>query len=168
MVSFRQKYTYRPIASEVITPLLVGLLAALITRTIPSKTTNEEPCSPPSKQEGSKMSRRYIRNRTLKSLAYVLGPLLHYPHYQVPCLSPKWNGLHEGAWHSQRQKSTLVQTMVWMIERAHTLAEAAGASPLAAAYHLRDELQGKKVGIVCSGGNTSLEHLRRALALSLL
>ena len=56
------------------------------------------------------------------------------------------------------------QAMVWMIERAHTLAEAAGAATLAAAYHLRDELHGKKVGIVCSGGNTSLEHLKRALS----
>ena len=57
----------------------------------------------------------------------------------------------------------IMQSMVWMIERAHTLAEAAGASPLAAAYQMRDELRGKKVGIVCSGGNTSLEHLKRAL-----
>lgn len=56
------------------------------------------------------------------------------------------------------------QAMVWMIEHAHTLAEAAGASALAAAYRLRDELHGKKVGIVCSGGNTSLEQLRRVLA----
>ena len=56
------------------------------------------------------------------------------------------------------------QAMIWMIERAHTLAEAAGAATLAAAYHLRDELHGKKIGIVCSGGNTSLEHLRRALS----
>ena len=55
------------------------------------------------------------------------------------------------------------QAMVWMIERAHTLAEAAGAAPLAAAYRLRSELSGKKVGLVCSGGNTSLEHLRQAL-----
>ncbi len=60
--------------------------------------------------------------------------------------------------------SEIQQAMVWMIERAHTLAEAAGASTLAAAYHLRAELYGKKVGIVCSGGNTSLEHLKRALS----
>jgi threonine dehydratase len=53
--------------------------------------------------------------------------------------------------------------MRWMIERAHTLAEEAGAAPLAAAYLLRDELKGKKVGLVCSGGNTSLEHLRQAV-----
>ncbi|HLM74101.1 MAG TPA: threonine/serine dehydratase [Polyangiaceae bacterium] len=57
----------------------------------------------------------------------------------------------------------MLQAMLWMIERAHTLAEAAGASALAAAYQKRDELRGKKVGLICSGGNTSLEHLRRAL-----
>lgn len=56
------------------------------------------------------------------------------------------------------------QGMVWMIERAHTLAEAAGAAPLAAAYKMREALAGKQVGLVCSGGNTSLAHLREALA----
>ena len=58
----------------------------------------------------------------------------------------------------------IMQAMVWMIERAHTLAEGAGAASLAAAYHMRDELKGKKVGIICSGGNTSLAHLKQALA----
>jgi threonine dehydratase len=57
----------------------------------------------------------------------------------------------------------LMQAMVWMIERAHTLAEGAGAAALAGAYRMREELRGKKVGIVCSGGNTSLEHLRMVL-----
>ena len=57
----------------------------------------------------------------------------------------------------------MLLSMVWMIDRAHTLAEAAGAAPLAAAYSLRKELEGKKVGLVCSGGNTSLSQLRRAL-----
>jgi threonine dehydratase len=55
------------------------------------------------------------------------------------------------------------QAIVWMIERAHTLAEGAGAAALAAAYRLRNDLRGKKVGLVCSGGNTSVEHLRQAL-----
>jgi threonine dehydratase len=55
------------------------------------------------------------------------------------------------------------QAMVWMIERAHTLVESAGAASLAAAYKLRGQLQGKKVGLICSGGNTSLVHLKQAL-----
>ncbi len=60
-------------------------------------------------------------------------------------------------------ESDIKQAMVWMIERAHTLAEGAGAASLAGAYRMREKLQGKKVGLVCSGGNTSLEHLRMAL-----
>lgn len=61
----------------------------------------------------------------------------------------------------------IMQAMVWLVERAHTLAEAAGASPLAAAYELRESLRGKNVGIVVSGGNTSLAHLQQALAFAL-
>ena len=57
------------------------------------------------------------------------------------------------------------QAMVWMIERAHTLTEGAGAAPLAAAYRMRERLPGKKVALICSGGNSSLEHLRQALAI---
>jgi threonine dehydratase len=57
----------------------------------------------------------------------------------------------------------ILQAMIWMIERAHTLAEGAGAASLAAAFQMRESLAGKKVAIVCSGGNSSLEHLRLAL-----
>ncbi|MEW5724264.1 MAG: pyridoxal-phosphate dependent enzyme, partial [Thermodesulfobacteriota bacterium] len=58
----------------------------------------------------------------------------------------------------------LLQAMLWMIEKAHTLAEAAGAAPLAAAFRLREELAGLKVGLVCSGGNTTPGQLRTALS----
>jgi threonine dehydratase len=58
------------------------------------------------------------------------------------------------------------QAMIWMIEHAHTLAEAAGAASLAGLYHRRDEFAGQKVGLVCSGGNTSIEHLKQALDLA--
>lgn len=56
------------------------------------------------------------------------------------------------------------RAMVWMIEHAHTLAEGAGAAPLAAAYQLRERLRDRKVALVCSGGNCALDHLRQALA----
>jgi threonine dehydratase len=55
------------------------------------------------------------------------------------------------------------QAMVWLIERAHTLAEPAGAAALAALYVHRNKFAGQKIGIVCSGGNVSLDHLREAL-----
>lgn len=57
----------------------------------------------------------------------------------------------------------IMRATVWMIERAHTLAEGAGAAPLAAAYKIRERLANKKVGLICSGGNISLEKLRKAL-----
>ena len=60
----------------------------------------------------------------------------------------------------------IMRAMVWMIERAHTLAEAAGAAPLAAAFRLRGDLKEKKIGLICSGGNTSLEHLKQALSIA--
>ena len=59
----------------------------------------------------------------------------------------------------------ILLAMALMVERAHSLAEAAGASTLAAALRLREDLQGKKVGIVCSGGNATPAQLSRALAL---
>lgn len=58
------------------------------------------------------------------------------------------------------------QGVVWLLERAHTLAEGAAATTVAAAYNLREELQGKKVALICSGGNSSLEHLKQALNAS--
>ena len=57
----------------------------------------------------------------------------------------------------------ILRALRWFVEHAHTLAEAAGAAPLAAAHRLRDSLAGRKVGLVCSGGNTSVAQLLRAL-----
>jgi threonine dehydratase len=58
----------------------------------------------------------------------------------------------------------IMRAVVWMTEHAHTLAEPAGAAPLAAAYRMRDELRGKRVGLVCSGGNISIGQLKQSLA----
>lgn len=57
----------------------------------------------------------------------------------------------------------ILQAMCWYVERAHTLAEGAGAAPLAAAHQMRNQPAGRKIGLILSGGNTSLEHLRRAV-----
>jgi threonine dehydratase len=50
-----------------------------------------------------------------------------------------------------------------MIERTRNLVEAAGAAPLAAALKLRDRLAGRRVGVVASGGNVTLDQLRALL-----
>ena len=51
-----------------------------------------------------------------------------------------------------------------MIEHTRNLVEAAGAAPLAAALQLRPRLGGKRVALICSGGNVTIEQLRALLA----
>lgn len=50
------------------------------------------------------------------------------------------------------------------VEKAHTIAEGAGAAPLAAGYKIRDRLKGKKVALVLSGGNLTADMLRSILS----
>lgn len=54
--------------------------------------------------------------------------------------------------------------IVTMIETTRNLVEAAGAAPLAAALKLRECLSGKRVALICSGGNISRAQLADALA----
>ncbi len=51
-----------------------------------------------------------------------------------------------------------------MIESTRNLIESAGAAPLAAALRLGDELRGRRVALVASGGNVSREQLLEILA----
>ncbi len=51
-----------------------------------------------------------------------------------------------------------------MIETTRNLVEAAGAAPLAAALRLREQLTGKRVALILSGGNASREQLLEVLA----
>jgi threonine dehydratase len=59
----------------------------------------------------------------------------------------------------------LLAAMRHLLEKAKTLAEPAGASPLAGALCIRDQVRGKKVALILSGGNASPDELRRCLAL---
>jgi threonine dehydratase len=71
-----------------------------------------------------------------------------------------WERLNDFVLVSDEQ---LLRAMAWLIEYAQTLAEAAGASSLAAAYQLREKLRGKKIGLICSGGNVTPEQVQTAL-----
>ena len=51
-----------------------------------------------------------------------------------------------------------------MIEHTRNLVEGAGAAALAAALKLRERLAGKRVALICSGGNLSIGQLRELLA----
>jgi threonine dehydratase len=57
------------------------------------------------------------------------------------------------------------RAILTLLERARVLAEGAGAAALAAAYAMREELAGQKVGIVVSGGNLTLDTLTETLAM---
>lgn len=53
----------------------------------------------------------------------------------------------------------------WLLIRdARTLSEAAGAAPLAALLALRNGVDGRRVAVVCSGGNAAEAELRACLA----
>ena len=47
-----------------------------------------------------------------------------------------------------------------MIATTRTLVEHAGASPLAAAEKIRDTIEGKRVVLIASGANLTLEQLK--------
>lgn len=51
------------------------------------------------------------------------------------------------------------KAMVHLMEKAHTLAEGAGATALAGAIKMRNRIQGKRVVAVVSGGNVALSQL---------
>jgi len=56
------------------------------------------------------------------------------------------------------------RAIVTLLERAHMLAEPAGAAPLAAALKLGERLRDKRVVLVLTGANITLKQLRAVLA----
>ncbi|MCA1605010.1 MAG: threonine/serine dehydratase, partial [Acidobacteria bacterium] len=72
-----------------------------------------------------------------------------------------WNHLDDFVLVSEDEMFTAISLYV---EKAHTLAEAAGAASLAAALKLREQLTGQTVAVVLSGGNITIEQLSSALA----
>ncbi len=56
-----------------------------------------------------------------------------------------------------------VKTFIDRLDSAHIVAEESGAAATAAAIKLGDRIRGKKVAIVVSGGNLTLDSLRRVL-----
>jgi threonine dehydratase len=50
-----------------------------------------------------------------------------------------------------------------MITAPRHLVEPAGAAAMAAAIKLRDRLQGRKVALICSGGNISPAQLKQVV-----
>ena len=51
------------------------------------------------------------------------------------------------------------KAIVTLLETTHQLAEGAGAATTAAAFQLREQLQGKRVALPLTGGNLTLKSL---------
>ena len=64
----------------------------------------------------------------------------------------------------QVSEGEMKAAIVMLLEKAHTLAEGAGAAALAGALQIRSRLRGKKVVLVLSGGNLDIAQLRDILA----
>jgi threonine dehydratase len=60
--------------------------------------------------------------------------------------------------------AALREAIMLLLEKTHNLAEGAGAAPLAAAIQMREQLAGKTVVGVMSGGNLDLRELGRLLS----
>jgi threonine dehydratase len=57
----------------------------------------------------------------------------------------------------------LRSAMLLLARTAHVIAEESGAAAIAAAVQAAERLRGKRVAIVVSGGNITIDHLRRVL-----
>ena len=64
----------------------------------------------------------------------------------------------------QVSEDEMKAAIVLLLEKAHTLAEGAGAAALAGAIQIKNRLRSKKVVLVLSGGNLDMARLRDILA----
>lgn len=72
-----------------------------------------------------------------------------------------WDHLDEMVLVSDEEMEDGIRTL---LETTRQVAEHAGAAPVAAARRLRDRIAGRKVGLILSGGNITIEALRTILS----
>ena len=60
----------------------------------------------------------------------------------------------------------MVQAILIYLDLTRNLVEEAGASPLAAALKMKEQLKGKTVVLTLTGGNISMERLKEILSSS--
>jgi len=58
----------------------------------------------------------------------------------------------------------LRKAIIYLLFKAHQVAEGAGAASTAAAFKLKEDIAGKKVALMLTGGNISIETLQKILA----
>jgi len=73
-----------------------------------------------------------------------------------------WDDLSDFILVSEEEMARAILTY---LELVRNLVEEAGAAPLAGALKIKERLKGKKVALILSGGNISLERLKAVLSL---
>ena len=58
----------------------------------------------------------------------------------------------------------MAQAILLIMELIRNMAEEAGAAPLAAALKIKQRIKGKKVALVLTGSNISMERLKQLLS----
>jgi threonine dehydratase len=61
------------------------------------------------------------------------------------------------------EEAAMQQAVRWYLEKAKTLAELAGAAPLAAAMQVKERIKGKTIALILSGGNIAPDKLKQCL-----
>jgi threonine dehydratase len=64
--------------------------------------------------------------------------------------------------------NSIAAAILTLLEKAKTMAEGAGAAPLAALEQIKDKIRGKKVVLIVSGGNMDVNVLSRIIDLGLI
>ena len=72
-----------------------------------------------------------------------------------------WNDLSDFILVSEEE---IVHAILTTLELVRNLAEEAGAAPLAAALKIKERVKGKKIALILSGGNISLQRLKTVLS----
>jgi len=72
-----------------------------------------------------------------------------------------WNDLSDFILVSEEE---MVHAILTTLELVRNLAEEAGAAPLAAALKIKERIKGRKIALILSGGNISLQRLKTVLS----
>jgi threonine dehydratase len=72
-----------------------------------------------------------------------------------------WNDLSDFILVSEEE---MVHAILTTLELVRNLAEEAGAAPLAAALKIKERVKGKKIALILSGGNISMQRLKAVLS----
>jgi threonine dehydratase len=113
--------------------------------------------------QADKAQSAYLTWKTQQATESPIGTAAEGLQTRTPFMMPQqilWQKLDDVVLVSDEAMMSAVHIL---LEKAKTLAELAGAAPLAAVLEMRPQVQGKKIALILSGGNISPEQLQAVL-----